>query len=88
MYKCFFVLQVAKVLNLTGPLMWLVPHRAPFSVHCCVCYREVKTVEDTLKLQKDIDFLGSWAPKWGMIFQCNMMQLTKKRINKIDALNI
>ena len=52
------------------------------------CYREIKTVEDTLKLQKDIDLLGSWARKWGMRFQpvkCNMMQLTNKRINKIEA---
>ena len=54
----------------------------------CVCYREIKTVEDTLKLQKDIDLLGSWARKRGMRFQpvkCNMMQLTNKRINKIEA---
>ena len=46
------------------------------------------TVKDTLKLQKDIDLLGSWARKWGMRFQpvkCNMMQLTNKRINKIEA---
>ena len=48
----------------------------------CVCYCEIRTVEDTLKLQKDIDLLGSWARKWGMRFQpvkCNMMQLTNKR---------
>ena len=54
----------------------------------CVCYREIRTVEDTLKLQKDIDLLGSWARKWGMRFQpvkCNMMQLTNKRTNKIEA---
>ena len=54
----------------------------------CVCYREIRTVEDTLKLQKDIDLLGSWARKWGMRFQpvkCNMMQPTNKRINKIEA---
>ena len=54
----------------------------------CACYREIRTVEDTLKLQKDIDLLGSWARKWGMRFQpvkCNMMQLTNKRINKIEA---
>ena len=48
----------------------------------CVCYREIKDtcIEDTLKLQKDIDRLGIWARKWGMRFQpvkCNMMQLTK-----------
>ena len=54
----------------------------------CVCYREIKDKEDTMKLQRDIDRLGSWARKWGMRFQpvkCNMMQLTRKRINKIYA---
>ena len=42
----------------------------------CVCYREIKNEEDTLKLQRDIDRLGSWARKWGMRFQpvrCNMV---------------
>ena len=32
----------------------------------CVCYREIKHEEDTIKLQRDIDRLGSWARKWGM----------------------
>ena len=53
----------------------------------CVCYREIKGIEDTLKLQKDIDRLGIWARKWGMRFlpvKCNMMQLTKTH-HKIDA---
>ena len=47
----------------------------------------LRFIEDTLKLQKDIDRLGIWARKWGMKFQpvkCNMMQLTKKH-NKIQA---
>ena len=54
----------------------------------CVCYREVKDEEDTVKLQRDIDRLGCWARKWGMRFQpvkCNMMLLTRKRIKKIHA---
>ena len=54
----------------------------------CVCYREIKDKEDTMKLQRVIDRLGSWARKWGMRFQlikCNMMQLTRKRIKKIYA---
>ena len=41
-----------------------------------------------MKLQKDIDRLGSLAKKWGMRFQpvkCNMMQLTRKRIKKTHA---
>ena len=54
----------------------------------CVCYREIKNEDDTLKLQRDIDCLGNWARKWGMRFQpvkCNMMQLTNKRSSKIQA---
>ena len=54
----------------------------------CVCYREIKDEEDTVKLQRDIDRLGCWARKWGMRFQpvkYNMMQLTRKRIKKIHA---
>ena len=41
-----------------------------------------------MKLQSDIDRLGSWVRKWGMRFQpvnCYMMQLTRKRIKKIHA---
>ena len=65
-------------------------HKAPLHINesefrhftdDCVCYREIKKVDDTVKLQKDIDRLGSWARKWGMRFQtvkCNMMQLTNK----------
>ena len=30
----------------------------------CVCYREIKDEKDTMKLQRDIDRLGSWARKW------------------------
>ena len=50
-------------------------------------YREIKDIEDTLKLQRDIDRLGNWARKWGMRFQpvkCNMMQLARKlKINSV-----
>ena len=54
----------------------------------CVCYRIIKDKEDTLKLQRDIDRLENWARKWGMRFQpvkCNMIQLTRKHLNKIQA---
>ena len=46
----------------------------------CVCYREIKGTEDTVKLQEDIDHLGCWARKWGMRFnQSNAIQITRKR---------
>ena len=39
----------------------------------CVCYREIKDEEDTIKLQRDIDRFGSWARKWGNeISTCQM----------------
>ena len=40
----------------------------------CVCYREIKDMKDTLKLQRDIDRLGIWARKLGMRFQPVKMQ--------------
>ena len=48
----------------------------------CVCPREIRDTEDSLKLQKDIDRFGCWARKWGMRFQpvkCNIIQITRKR---------
>ena len=62
-------------------------------VNDCVCYIEIKDIEDTLNLQRDIDRLGNcmdWARKWGMRFQpvkCSMMQLTIKLTNQIQAPN-
>ena len=54
----------------------------------CVCYREIKGTEDTVKFQEDIDSLECWARKLGMRFQpvkCNIMQITRKWIKKISA---
>ena len=55
----------------------------------CVFYHEIKDIEDTLKLQRDIDRLGNWVRELGMRFQpvnCNMIQLTKMKVtNKIQA---
>ena len=54
----------------------------------CVCYREIKDTEDTVKLQEEIDHLGCRARSWDMRFQpvkCNIMQITRKRIKKINA---
>ena len=51
----------------------------------CVCYREIKDTEGTMKLQKHIDQMGCWARKWCMRFhpaKFNMMQITRKRIKR------
>ena len=48
----------------------------------------IYSIEDTSALQKDIDQRGKWARKWGMRFKlvkCNIMQLTRKLIKKINA---
>ena len=48
----------------------------------CVC------LNSYIEFQRDIDRLGNWTRKWGMRFQpvkCNMMQLTIKHLNKIQA---
>ena len=34
----------------------------------CVCCREIKTSEDTVELQADIDHFRCWASRWGMRF--------------------
>ena len=52
----------------------------------CVCYREIKGTEDTVKLQEDIDHLGCSARSWGMRFQpVNHNANYKERIKKINA---
>ena len=55
----------------------------------CVCYHEIRDTDNSLKLLKDIDRLGCWARKF-MRFQpvkCNIMQITRKRTNKIEGSN-
>ena len=74
--------------HVSGMIIWLCVVYIRLFADDCVCYREIKDKEDTLKLKRDIDRLGNWARKWGMRFQpvkCNMMQLTRKHLNKIQA---
>ena len=54
----------------------------------CICYREMKDTEDTVKLQEDIDRLGCSGRSGGMRFQpvkCSIIQIARKRIKKINA---
>ena len=71
------------VLNQTGPCCiwcttghrsWSADNESEIRLFAddCVCYREIKEIEDTVKHQKDIDHLGSCAGKWGMRTTCQM----------------
>ena len=54
----------------------------------CICYHEIKNSEDTVKLMEDINHLDSWARSLGVRFQlvkCNIMQMTRKQIKKINV---
>ena len=54
----------------------------------CVFYCQIHCMEDTVKLQRDINRLGRWARNWGMRFQpikCNIIKLTRKQVKKVIA---
>ena len=54
----------------------------------CVSYREIKYNNDTVKLQENLGRLGCWARSWrirSQLVKCNIMQITRKRIKKINA---
>ena len=55
----------------------------------CLLYRAIKSYEDHLTLQKDLDNLQIWANKWGMRFnakKCYIMSIRKKT-NKFYTLD-
>ena len=67
------VLSCVLQATVLGPLMFSlyindistdIDSEIRFFVDGCVCYREIKDTEDTLKLQKDINQLGCWARKY------------------------
>ena len=44
----------------------------------CVSYRQIDSIKDTPKLQKDIDQLGKWARKWGMRWNTHVSNVRTK----------
>ena len=45
----------------------------------CVLYRTIRSVNDHIQLQKDLQSLGEWCKAWGMKFnesKCNIMTIT------------
>ena len=48
----------------------------------CILYRKIRTIQDQLILQKDLDKLKEWADKWGMKFnpsKCEVMRINHAR---------
>ena len=60
----------------------------------CILYRTIRTIQDQLTLQKDLDKLKEWADKWGMKFnpsKCEVMRINhakndSKRIERYYTL--
>ncbi len=48
----------------------------------CIVYRTIKTMQDQIDLQKDLDALKQWADTWGMRFnasKCQVMRISRSR---------
>ena len=48
----------------------------------CLLYRPIKSMEDRVKLQDDLDCLSKWATNWGMKFnpqKCYILSITNNR---------
>jgi len=43
----------------------------------CLIYRAIKSVEDQIDFQKDLDELQKWAEKWGMRFNASKCQIMR-----------
>ena len=74
-----------------GPLLFLLHiNDLPLEVESqvrlfaddCLLYRPIRSVEDQLVLQRDLDRLKLWGDKWGMRFnasKCNIMRISRSR---------
>ena len=49
----------------------------------CLIYRQIKSNNDQIELQRDLNLLESWGTKWGMRFnaaKCNIMRVSRMRL--------
>ena len=49
----------------------------------CLLYRTIKTIQDQIQLQKDLESLEKWASLWGMRFnasKCYIMSINRTKI--------
>lgn len=57
----------------------------------CVCYRRIKNIQDSTKLQEDINHLADLENSWCMRFEpskCKTMYITRKTTHRITHLYI
>ncbi|MCW4309230.1 MAG: reverse transcriptase family protein [Candidatus Thiodiazotropha endolucinida] len=48
----------------------------------CIIYQTIKSLEDCLQLQDDLNSLAEWEKKWGMLFhpeKCSTLRVTKSQ---------
>ena len=57
----------------------------------CLVYRPIKSPEDAIKLQDDLDMMVKWADTWGMRFnpqKCQTMHITRSRVPHPSTYNM
>ena len=63
---------------------WSVNSTVKLFADDCLVYRTIRSAEDTLTLQHDLNTLDDWATKWQMAFnvkKCQMIRITNARRN-------
>ena len=75
-----------------GPLLFLLfindlpsvvdPHtQVRLFADDCLVYRNIKSIQDQIQFQRDLDALNDWGTSWGMKFnakKCNIMSISSK----------
>ena len=67
----------------TNDLPSIVSSKVRLFADDCLIYRQIKSNNDQIELQRDLNLLESWGAKWGMRFnaaKCNIMRVSRMRL--------